>query len=254
MAVTKIKLGYRFILYLMLNMAVLAMSANLHGQIVDKNPNVFLSRSNGLIPEAIPLPREGGTEVKIFLEEDWYMGDVKSYEDEFIINKPLKYEIIRNRLEIQFNDETMGLNQYHVKSFEWFNVKENRRAVFLNCKDLLFKEDQLGGFLEILTEGKVTLSSHKTVKYIQGSDVLPASGNYQKEEIFLKEHFYYSKDGGPITLFPQKRKDILKVFQGKREMVRQFVKDNDLTFELKEDLTKICGFYNLLSVQDSLKR
>lgn len=239
------KLSLRHILSITLTLVILGLCQTVKSQIVDKNPNLFLSRSNGLIPEVTPLRQDAGA-IKMFLEDDWYIGDVKSFEDEFIINKPLKYEIIRNRLEMQINGQIMGLSHRHVKSFEWFNVTDNRRAVFLNCKDLLFQDAQLIGFLEILSEGKITLSGHKTVKIFQGNSSTSVSGSHRKDDVFIKEQFYYSIDGGLITLLPKKRRDILKIFGDKKETVKQFLNWNGLVFKRKEDLVKIFDFYNTL--------
>ena len=244
----ELKSTLKFIFSLIFNLMILGLCQNLNGQIVDKNPNLFLSRSNGLIPEVTPL-RQDADVMKMFLEDDWYIGDVKSFEGEFIINKPMKYEIIRNRLEMQIDGQIMGLSHRHVKSFEWFNVSDNRRAVFLNCKDLLFKDAGLIGFLEILSEGKITLSSHKTVKIFQGNSSTSVTGSHRKDDIFIKEQFYYSIDGGLIAQLPKKRRDILKIFKDKKDTIKQFVNWNGLVFKRKEDLIKIFDFYNTLSFQ-----
>ena len=247
---TRLKLTYnfRFIFSLTLTLVISGLFQALNGQIVDKHPNMFLSSSNGLIPEAMPLPDDANT-TKLFLEEDWYIGDVKSFEDEFIVNKPLKYEIIHNRLEMQINGQIMGLSHLYVKSFEWFNVTDNRRAIFLNCKDLLFKDSQPIGFLEILSEGRLTLSSHKTVKKSQRNNNKTSVTGDHEDDVFIKEQLYYSKDGGLITLLPKKRKDIFKIFEDKKDTVKEFIHWNNLVFKQKEDLVKIFDFYNMLSSQ-----
>ena len=231
---------------LLLQLVISGCGQPLYAQIVDKGPNIFLTSSNGLIPEVRPLPEDAG-EIKLFLEDEWYIGDVKSFDREFIINKPLKYEIIHNRLEMQINGQTMGLSHNHVKSFEWFNVTDNRRAVFLNCKHLLFKDDQPVGFLEILSEGKITLSSHKTAKKFQRSRNSPAARGHKKDGFFVNVQFYYSVDGGLIMPLPNKRKELFRLFHDKKDVVKQFIAWNGLVFKQKEDLVKIFDFYNLLS-------
>ena len=234
------------ICFLILNLLISGLWHSLYGQIVDKNPYVFLTTTNGLISEVEPLPKEiSGPEV--FWEDEWYLGDVKSFNHEFIINKPLKYNISQNRLEVQINLKTMALSQNYVKSFEWFNVTDNRRAIFVNCQKLTFEASRPSGFLEILSDGSLTLSRHKTLIKNRKSRKSAIAERQWKNDTNIVEQFYYSKNGGPIIALPGKRKDIFEIFQDRKDTIKRFISWNGLDLKQKEDLVKVFNFYNLVS-------
>ena len=231
---------------LILNFLIWGNWHTLYGQIVDRNPYVFLTRTNGLISEVEPLPQKTrGPE--LFWEDEWYLGDVKSFNHEFIINKPLRYNISQNRLEVQINQKTMGLSYNYVKSFEWFNVTDNRRAIFVNCKKLTFAGFQPSGFLEILSDGSLTLSRHKTLEKNRKSRKSAIAERQRKKDAYIIEQLYYSKNGGLIIQLPTRKKDIFEIFQDKKETIRRFISWNGLDLKQQEDLVKVFDFYNLVA-------
>lgn len=214
------------------------------GQIVDKEISQYIYGGSGPISEIKPVKLNPNA-LHIYSEPDWQTGKINFYGEGNLVNVPLRYDIIRNRLVLQMEDELKILHGRHVRSFEWLLPALNRKIIYMNCGEFMFKDKEITGFLEVLVEGKHSLFCHKVVKIFQGNSSTSLSGSHRKDDIYLIDH-YYTMRGGFIVPLPKKKRELLDFFGEHEAGINKYIKQNGLLIKRKTDLIKIFAYYNQL--------
>ena len=212
------------------------------GQIIDKEISQYTYGGSGPISEIKPAKLNPNA-LHIYSEPEWQTGKINFYGNETLVNIPLRYDIIRNRLVLLIEEELKTLHGRHIRSFEWFLSAQNRKVLYLNCKELMFKDEELTGFLEVLVEGKNSLYCHKVIKIFQGNSSTSLTGSHRKDDIYLVDKYYTMQEGFIVPL-PKKRKELLNYFGDHRADIKDFINKNGLLMKRKTDLIRIFEYYN----------
>lgn len=157
----------------------------------------------------------------------------------------MRYDIMRNRMEILFKDETKVLYARKIISFEWFNTQLTRKSVFVNCREYALTNLDVKGFFEVLAEGHYVLLSHATLKIFTNTSSVSVSGSHRSSNIFKNEGFYLL-EGQKITPLLKKRKQVIGLMTDHKDEVIRFTRKNGLLFNRKKDLVAIFEYYNRL--------
>jgi hypothetical protein len=222
--------------YLTLGMAI--------GQDVDINPTRVYEGSNNILFELKPKITNPYSQF-YYIVDKYHPGNILLFDSTKVTNVPMRYDIMRNRMEILFKDETKVLYARKIISFDWFNADLARNSVFVNCREYALTELDLKGFFEVLVDGPNTLLSHSSLKIFTTTSSISVSGSHRTSNIFKNENFYLKIDDGVIPL-PKKRKQILALMPDHKDDIIKFARRKGLLFNRKKDLIAIFEYYNNL--------
>jgi hypothetical protein len=96
---------------------------------------------------------------------------------------------------------------------------------------------------ELLAEGKMTLLSRENLEYRTYSSPY-YFGSYSRQVLVYK--FYLLEENGKINEFIGKKSELLQLMGRKAEEVENFIRQNKLKIEEREDFTKVVTYYNSL--------
>lgn len=99
-------------------------------------------------------------------------------------------------------------------------------------------------FFELLAEGKLTLLSRESLEYRSYSSPY-YFGSYNRLVLVYK--FYLLKENGDITEFVGRKSDLLNLMGRQSEAVEDFIRENKLKIEERDDFAKIVKYYNSLT-------
>ena len=194
-----------------------------------------------VIPRA-PLQTDG----VFYIEDDFYMGNIHSYNHGGMEDLPLKYDLFRNQMEVIIKEQKFALNHNYIKNFDWFNNHKLIESHYVNCKEYEFPVNRLTGFFEVVVDGPTQLLFKKHVQYYRGTDSHSIMGLHGQGTITTIDLFYLGKNGKVIPLSRRRRPNYVHFGQYADQM-KVFIKSHGLNFHHREDLVKIVSHYNKLS-------
>ncbi len=183
---------------------------------------------------------------KHYLDNKWNAGNVYLKTGEKLLGYYLRYDLVKNRLEIIVGKEIRIINKDRVESFEWFNVETLKPARFINGDTYQFDKMVAKSFFEVLASGKATLLKQVSIKALRNttSPTLvndTSTGNTEKfEEYFLGEGDMYFELSGS-----RKKKSAL--FNSGEEAILDYVRNNNLNLNVEKDMITMVEYYNELN-------
>ena len=152
------------------------------------------------------------------------------YEDEFEFITPKNDTLILDKKETFANLEFIDTG---TKYFLTNYTNEDNRIVLGYLIDLyqkgnfgLFKKNNI--LIQEEKVAKTTLEANMPAKYYNASST------------------YFLKNDKNFIKFPESKKQLLKIFPNKKEMIEKFLKDNKIDFDITEEKIKIIDFLTTL--------
>ena len=208
------------------------------------DPTRVMDNSNGIIFELKPRPINPGAQYH-YIVDDYRPGGIHLVTGNTLSNVPIRYDIMRNRMEIVFEDEIKVLYASKIDSFYWYNASDAGVSKFIRCSTYPSEEHDLKGFLQIRADGPLTLASYTYLKVYPATSSVALSGSHRSHNIFKKEDFFLIREN-ELVPFPKKRKEALLLMQDHRNEIKQFMRSKGLVLSRKQDLIKILRHYNSL--------
>ncbi|GIV38127.1 MAG: hypothetical protein KatS3mg032_2506 [Cyclobacteriaceae bacterium] len=158
---------------------------------------------------------------------------------------PARYYIIRNEFEIKTPQSIRILKGDKVKSFVWEDSLTKQIQVFVNMKYYVGEGGIQGsGFMQILSEGKLSLLKHTEVIFKEANYHLALNVGTRDHQFISKTHLYYLS-GNTFYRLPR-RKNVLLIFPDRHEELRRFVQLNQLNLGNEYHLQALFDYYNNL--------
>lgn len=166
---------------------------------------------------------------------NWTLGDVILTSGSVIHNKLLRYNGFMDALFwMRTKDyQTSVIEKNTIASFLLYDDEHKPYAFFKKLKmKNLFGKDSSDVFLEVLTEGKLSLYAWRKVAVINNVDEY--STDYQ---------FYLWKDGimYPLSL---KKRSLLKLMGDEKSIMRGIIRENNLNVSNENQMIKAIELYN----------
>jgi len=188
----------------------------------------------------------GSIEGSIYIDNNWSVGNIYFDGDYYAFNKPLRYDLRSNLVEIRFEDVIKTISSTEVTKFEWVKATTGKKQYFVNMRDFKLNDVPLVGMGELLSDGKYKLFLYKKIIFLE-SDYVPAlnvgSANLRIKQ---REGFYLAK-GNELYEVKGGKKKVLALFGEKSETLKKFAKENKLILRTEEGLTKLVDYYNTLN-------
>jgi len=206
---------------------------------------IITDKKPGGIIETWNLEKSGIVEGNFFINKDWYIGDVRLYDERILEKVPLKYNLRDDLLHIlDENRETRVINFDKIAQFEWFNFEEKNNNHFVNCMDLNVDDTPLVGMAELVVEGKASLLVYRDLEIQKGMySVIHDAGN-KNDEYQINEHHYIDLNDHRYLI--KNKKSIEGIFGGRQEAIEKFIKANHFNVKKKDHLSEIVHYYNSL--------
>ncbi|QHI37897.1 hypothetical protein IMCC3317_32800 [Kordia antarctica] len=159
----------------------------------------------------------------------------------------VRYNAALDDMEVIQSSDTLIMN----KNNRNYVIKQNKGSItykILECAEN--KKDEKLGYYVALTEGtNVALYRKDRKKFVEvkkaayGGNLNASSAKFKKQ----KSEFYIelNKSGNAIE-FPRKKKDVIKMFPGKEDLVEKYIKKNKIKVTKEEDLKKLISYVNSL--------
>jgi len=186
----------------------------------------------------LPTSTSMGT---FYLSRDWYIGAVLAKNGTRYENFYLRYDILRNQIEMIVGKKIKILKGDRVKSFEWFNSSRLTRDTFINSEIYHHQGNLISGFLHIIEDGEIQILLLSQITFFNGN--LAPSVAKLRNEIMVLEDLFLSKD---LELFKIRKKN-QGIFEPHLGEVRTYMKENKLKMRERGDLKQIIRYYNRLS-------
>ena len=148
-----------------------------------------------------------------------------------------------------------GLN-YNIKK-EVFEIKRSKDSIFtldsnsidhLNINGSIYKTEKVADdetFFEILLKKEeLSFLKKNTIRLIVGK-MNPLNG-IQEPNTYYKSYDYYLIQDGESKKIKLKKKDLNSVFDTQSNIMKQYVKENSLSYKDEKDVIKIFAHYSTL--------
>jgi len=177
-----------------------------------------------------------------YLSKDWYIGRVLAKNGTRYENFYLRYDILRNQIEMIVGRKIKILKGDRVQSFEWFNTDRLAIHTFINAKIYHHEGNLFNGFLQIIEDGEIQilLLSHISFFNAQATPSVAQLSN----EVLVLEELYLAKD---YELFKVKKKN-QAIFEPHLREIQVYMKENNLKIRENGDLKQIIRYYNQLNL------
>ncbi len=218
--------------------SVVGIKAQYHANSLDvrTNPGAFVAE----IPVINDEP-----EGDVYIISDWSDGQIALYSGQVVEKYRLKFDIRSDEVLIQDGDKVRALKGFEVQSFHLTNPKSGNLMRFVNAQDYIYNDTRLVGFLQILCEGELTIYARPLIEIEEGNYIAALDVGDRSDSYVKKEELYVSH-GAEITKISKKKKETLPIFGDHQDKIANYLKENRLKLNRKEDLIQVCKFYNSL--------
>lgn len=174
-------------------------------------------------------------------DQNWNAGNIHLNNGDSLIAYYMRYDLVKNQLEVILGNSIKAINGSFIKSFEWFSVDRLRPEKFISKHNIQFeRSSDVTGFLQLLEDGVVRLLKCKRMIAPKAA-TSPTLVNNTDSDIQAIEEFFLVKDGKAFEVSGGKKRN-LEMFNSKT--LAKFVKQSNLRFNNESDLRKIVEYYN----------
>lgn len=178
-----------------------------------------------------------------YLFKDWSDGVIRFTSGRSLNQFKLKFDCARNQLVLQFDGSSFAAES-KVREFVMY-PKSGKKKDSLVFRKGFPAIDKLTNdtYYQVMFEGKVLLLRLFARDIIEEKKIVSSgSNNKRMEEV---ERFYFFRDGA-MSLLPQDRSDLLKLFPNQKDPLTQFISDRQLKMRSAEDFLAFAQKYNEL--------
>lgn len=180
---------------------------------------------------------------KFLYDEEWKASKIYFNNGDSLIGYYVRYDLIKNHLEIIIDDQLKAINGGYIDRFEWFNVSRLKSELFANKKHFQFQDEKdIMDFVHILNNGESKLL--KNIQLIANStSTSPTLVQESEQSIRMLQNFYIVKEGKAFKITSRKKKNLEII---NNQDVQEMIDDKHLNFTTESDLLKIIKHLNQL--------
>jgi hypothetical protein len=176
--------------------------------------------------------------------ELWHEGWVV-LETSDTLRGQVKYDLQQDL--IQFTDKKGTIETYTARKVvfcEIFDKMDGQYRQFYSLPYSTSSGYRTPVFFELIGEGKLTVLARERLESQSTSSPYYYGSTYSRTVLINK--YYMLKDNGEIIDFSTRRSDFLKQLGKHADHMNEYMKDNKLNLDDKQDLIKIIKYYNSL--------
>jgi hypothetical protein len=173
--------------------------------------------------------------------ELWHDGKIV-LESRDTLKGLIKYDLQQDL--IQYNSQRGSVEAFTARKVLFFEIFDKTVGLYRQFFSLPYSAT--GGyrtpvFFELLEEGKMTLLTRETLEYRTTSSPYYYGSSTR---LIITYKYYMLSDAGAITEFIGKKSDLLKLMGKYAGSVEDYMRENKLDVEDRNDIVKIVAYYN----------
>ncbi len=181
-----------------------------------------------------------------------HQGKVYLTNDE-ILEGIFTFDLENETVQISQRGLIKTLHATKVLSFEFFDKFERKTRYYYTLPFPKVSSYPIPTFFELVHQGEplTLLSREKLVTQTRFYNNPYSLGrDFPVTQTFVKYDFYLLKSNGKIIFLDNSRKGILSYFQDQEENLKEYMKQNRVQTELREDMAGLIDYYNSLKTNN----
>jgi hypothetical protein len=155
----------------------------------------------------------------------------------------MRYDAYQDEMEVEKDGNTYYLKKDYNYTATFINSDKIYKVYNYEEKDIL----KTGFFVVLYSGNIVSLLSKEKIKFYEEVEAKTGYEKYQPPKLKREsDQLFIGYKNNTAKEFPNKKKDIIKMFSGKSNEIESYAKKNKLGFKKQEDLIKIFKYYNSL--------
>ena len=183
-----------------------------------------------------------------FPSDLWHEGKLVLASEE-VYEGLLKYDLVRGtvQVEIEEGERFLTFGAQSIFYFKIFDVTVEANREFYVLPYGLVTSYKAPVIFEVLVEGNISLLCRERVSsknVTAANPYLYSTPTYQKD-VLVYDYFFLDREGN-ITPYNLKKKELMQVVSKRQSQVADYIKQNRLKFDRRNDIIRILAFYNAL--------
>jgi len=194
------------------------------------------------------------TQAQTFSQEVWYDGKVVLDTEDTLVGN-VRFDLADNLLQLE---TAGGLKAYTSRNVIAFEINDEVNKMIRKYYSLPYgiaSNYKVPVFFELLTQGDLTLLCREKLV----TETAPIYGynpygygygmgrpNYYGTRNRIAFDFYFGYPNGNIKSFLGNKKDFFYLVKDHQQDIKEFVREQKLRYNDRNDLTKIVSYYNYL--------
>lgn len=173
--------------------------------------------------------------------ELWHDGKIV-LESRDTLKGLIKYDLQQDL--IQYNSQRGSVEAFTARKVLFFEIFDKTVGLYRQFYSLPYSATgsyRTPVFFELLNEGKMTLLTRETLEYRTYSSPYYYGST---SRLIITYKYYILNDSGNITEFIGKKSDLLRLMGKYAGSVEDYMKENKLDVEDRQDIVKIIAYYN----------
>ena len=202
----------------------------------------------------------GKVQGDVYLDAEWQKADVWFYPEvvaqydpkasDKVSSLPIRIDLGNQYVEFKLPEGVKAIEAGSIKKIELHGEAPGGVRTFVNTKQYGQTDKNLGGFAEVLSEGKITVVKYTKLWLKQPTyNVALNVGERDAKLIKQKDYYLVHEKNGVFRLdkFKPGMGSLKKITKSKAKKVEAFINEKSLDPKNDADLAKILAYYNELS-------
>ena len=180
-----------------------------------------------------------------FPHEIWYEGEV-TLDSQQTVKGLIKYDFDNDAIQVNVDNLIKTYSARKFSYFEIFSPQENSQRLFYSLPYRKISDYEVPTVFELIAAGKkLSLLAREIIvmESVPQYDFY-SSSSYYYNRTRLYYNFFFLFPTGKIKEYRIGKKELLYIMKDKSDLVKRFMKENRLKYDVKSDLIKIVEYYN----------
>lgn len=158
---------------------------------------------------------------------------------------PVRYDLMTQEVEVRAGANDIRAAKAPTVRYFVMNNRLGGANLFINVREFRGDADQLVGFFEDVTSGKLTLLQRHSI-HVKKANYNAALNTGTKDDELEKKREWYVAKGRQAFKFSPNKKVILELMADKQAAIETFLKDKKPDLKKASGLSEVFGYYNSL--------
>jgi hypothetical protein len=158
---------------------------------------------------------------------------------------PVRYDLMTQEVEIRAGANDIRAAKAPTVRYFVMNNRLGAASLFINVREFRGDADQLVGFFEDVTSGKLTLLQRHSI-HVKKANYNAALNTGTKDDELEKKREWYVAKGRQAFKFSPNKKVILEMMGDKQAAIETYLKDKKPDLKKASGLAEVFAYYNSL--------
>ena len=183
-----------------------------------------------------------------FAQEYWHKNGRVKLADGNIYEGDLKFDLENEIVQIQVRGVLKTFTSRKVSSFEFFDNFEQRDRAYYALPFAKVSNYKTPTFFELIMQDNpisILVRESLTTRTYVANNPYSINNNIPITRTVIKYDFYFLDKKGRIVYFNGTKKGLLYLLRNREKDIKEYLRQNRVNFENRNDLIDIIRFYNL---------